>query len=879
MSLIPLLLSFWMGTAQAQAPVMCPTRPPGDSSNACANTAWVKANGGGGGGLAIGNAITGATANYGLYSDSASKLGQFAYGAGVFTALGLSTGSVGSFLVNGGALGTPLSGTLTNATGLPLTTGVTGILPIANGGTGSSSPSLTAGTNITITGTWPNNTISASSTANIVSGTTTITGTCTSGQFMYNNSGVVGCSASSASISFPQSVTGGTSGGIPYFSGASTMSASGVLASGSILVGGGAGSAPTAITLGGDCTLSSPNITCTKTGGTLFTSLATLTPGTGVATALGINVGTAGAFVVNGGALGTPSSGSAANLTNIPMANATGTLPVANGGTGITSGTSGGIPYFSSASTIASSGALTQYGPLYGGGAGAAPVAGLVGSLYQVYMSNGGSTYPAFTNLTYILDNVFGSTQGSLLYRGASTWTTLGPGTAGQCLNSGGAGANPSWASCAAGGGSYTPGVDAVATCSVDNTGATDTGSALNTCLTNNASVALRAGTYKTSVCINVPSGGSLYGAGVGPTIITSTSTTAGVVCPASGGANILIADLSLTRSVTPTSSAHGILTATGVTFSVTQSTIRNVHSQNSWHGFQLGPTDFSTCDRCTAEQNYSHGFYFPAYASGSSSALQWTLTNTLSQFNGSTTAGVGAGYYVNGANTNTIVGMPWINPNSFANYSGGFAFVSTSSSNSINDIHLINATSSADCGDGVLLDLKHGSTGGGVNNRIIGGLFEYAGGLTGQNCGRTGLTKNPNNQGNGINFLSGKQLIISGATATFNGYYGIYIQAPSGYATISNNHVTDNSYTHTGAYSGIVVAPISGTNFAQITGNDAISNTTSTQQYGIIVFTGATATVTGNMVTNTFGRGCTISGTTVPSGGAQTVNYGYSCP
>jgi hypothetical protein len=48
-------------------------------------------------------------------------------GAGVATALAINVGSAGAFVTFNGALGTPSSGTLTNATGLPVSTGISGL--------------------------------------------------------------------------------------------------------------------------------------------------------------------------------------------------------------------------------------------------------------------------------------------------------------------------------------------------------------------------------------------------------------------------------------------------------------------------------------------------------------------------------------------------------------------------------------------------------------------------------------------------------------------------------------------------------------------------------------------------------------------------------
>ena len=68
-----------------------------------------------------------------------------------------------------------------------------------------------------------------------------------------------------------------------------------------------------------------------------------------------------------------------------------------------------------------------------------------IATLSVLANTSGSSAAPVATTTTLLLDSAFGTTQGAVLYRSASAWVILTPGTSGQFLATGGAAANPSW--------------------------------------------------------------------------------------------------------------------------------------------------------------------------------------------------------------------------------------------------------------------------------------------------------------------------------------------------------------------------------------------------------------------------------------------------
>lgn len=132
-----------------------PTPAPGDNSTLIPTTAFVTAAvAAGGGGVASFNTRTGVVtllsadvttaltytplASGGALGTPSSgtltnctglpiSTGVSGLGTGVATALAVNVGSAGAFVAFNGALGTPSSGTLTNVTGLPIASGVSGL--------------------------------------------------------------------------------------------------------------------------------------------------------------------------------------------------------------------------------------------------------------------------------------------------------------------------------------------------------------------------------------------------------------------------------------------------------------------------------------------------------------------------------------------------------------------------------------------------------------------------------------------------------------------------------------------------------------------------------------------------------------------------------
>ena len=203
-----------------------------------------------------------------------------------------STGAAEEISVAGGL--TLSGGVLTGSSGT--VTSVTGTAPVASSG-GNTPVISMAAASTTVDGylTAANFTIFN----NKGSGSVTSVGqTFTGGLISVAGSPITGSGTLALTVA-------GTSGGVPYFTSASTWASSAVLAANALMVGGGAGLAP-----------------------------ATVTTGTSVVTALGVNVGTAGAFVVNGGALGTPSSGTVTNLTGTASININGTVGATTANTG-----------------------------------------------------------------------------------------------------------------------------------------------------------------------------------------------------------------------------------------------------------------------------------------------------------------------------------------------------------------------------------------------------------------------------------------------------------------------------------------------------------------------------------------------------------------
>jgi hypothetical protein len=132
---------------------------------------------------------------------------------------------------------------------------VTGIVAVANGGTGTDTPSIVAGSNITVSGTWPNQTIAATS-----SGSGTVTSVAASVPSFLSISGSPITTSGTLAISYS-----GTA--LPIANGGTGVTST--PSNGQLLIGNGTGYTASTLTAGSNITItnSSGGITIASSGG------------------------------------------------------------------------------------------------------------------------------------------------------------------------------------------------------------------------------------------------------------------------------------------------------------------------------------------------------------------------------------------------------------------------------------------------------------------------------------------------------------------------------------------------------------------------------------------------------------------------------------